>query len=222
MSQQFKWHLLDSHEAEQAYQVHLDAIAGQAIGLVRSDDLPHFIAHTGAAGAIIGCFAADGKMVAYGVLGTNSATASHMAKLLHVKTADLERFAILDGAASLSEWRGYGLHRELIQLRLDLAITMGRSLIGATVSPDNILSLRGLLAAQFQIRDFATLYGGLPRLVMQRDMTTVESSWALVRLVDVSDQAAHQAALAQGLIGYACSQTDNQDWQLHYGHAVEI
>jgi hypothetical protein len=217
MREQFNWRWLQCHEAELAYRVHAEAIVDQSFGLVRPDDLSHFIAHTGTSGAIIGCFTLKGMMVAYGVLGTNSATHSHLASLLSIEQKDRGRFAILDGVAALPNWRGNGLHRESIRLRRVQALSLGRNLIGATVAPDNILSLRGLLAEQFRVREFAMLYGGMTRLILECDVSVVESQWIHVRSVDLNNQIAHTAALSQGLIGYACSQTDSQIWQLHYG-----
>ncbi|MFZ6648524.1 hypothetical protein ACO0LO_22570 [Undibacterium sp. TJN25] len=218
----FSWRMLQPHEAQAAHCIHLAAIADQAFGLVRPDELPHFIAHTGAAGAIVGCFAeVDGneQMLAYGVLGTDSSTSSHMAELLCVAPADRARFAILDGVAALPDWRGYGLHRASIQARLDHARTVGRSLIGATVSPENIASLRGLLESRFLVTNFAMLYGGLARLVLKRDLNDAMPAWSLEQKIDTNDRAANQAALAVGQTAYACSQSGNR-WQLHYGYPV--
>ncbi|MES2072174.1 MAG: hypothetical protein V4488_17595 [Pseudomonadota bacterium] len=216
--QPFSWRKLQPHEAALAHRVHLEAIADQAVGLVRPDQPDHFTAHTGQAGAIVGCFGQAGKMVAYGVLGTASATSAHMAALLGIAPADKARFAILDGVACLPEYRGYGLHRGSIQARLDQASELGRSLIGATVSPDNIVSLRGLLEAQFAVRNFAMLYGGLARLILLRDTRIVDPAWSLEKKIGAGNRAAHQAALAMGLSAYACSQTASGAWQLHYGY----
>ncbi|WP_394779723.1 hypothetical protein [Undibacterium sp.] len=225
----FSWRMLHTHEAPAAHRIHLAAIADQAFGLVRPDELPHFIAHTGDAGAIVGCFTdLDGaeQMLAYGVLGMNSSTTSHMAELLCIAPADKPRFAILDGVAALPGWRGHGLHRASIQARLDHAGTVGRSLIGATVSPENIASLRGLLESGFRVTNFAMLYGGLARLVLKKDLNDTAPGWSLEQKIDTTDRAANQAALAIGQTAYACSQMGSsvgghsERWQLHYGYLV--
>ncbi|GGC78397.1 hypothetical protein [Undibacterium terreum] len=225
---QFNWRRLQASEAGFAHHVHLQAIADQDYGLVRPDELPHFIAHTSDAGAIIGCFydkkAVDNtghgmaEMIAYGVLGMNSATSTHMAQLLNIPDSVRKQFAILDGVACLPDWRGYGLHRESIQARLEYARTAHRTLIGATVSPENIVSLRGLLEAEFVVSTFAMLYGGLVRFILKKNLEAPQLCWSLEKKVDASDRTAHQEALALGLSAYACSQTSGGSWQLHYGY----
>ncbi len=228
---QFSWRRLQASEAGLAHGVHLLAIADQAFGLVRPDELPHFVAHTdagGQAGVIIGCFChaaaitagLAGKMVAYGVLGMNSATSAHMADLLNVPPSANGRFAILDGVACLPAWRGYGLHRDSIQARLTHAHSLGRTLIGATVSPENTVSLRGLMEAGFLVTNFAMMYGGLARFILQKNLELPAAAWSLEQKIDTCNRSAHQAALALGLSAFACGQAGSGNWQLHYGYRI--
>jgi hypothetical protein len=217
---QLHWRQLQPDEAEAAFRLHLEAIANQAPGLVRPDDITHFVGHTNDAGRILACFTPHNQMVAYGVLGLASTTVSHMAELLHVGADARQRFAILDGVASLEEWRGLGLHRASIQHRVEAARSCGRNLIGATVAPGNGASLRGLLDCGFTVRGFAELYGGLPRLLMLRDLAQPVDAWEEYATVALSDQAGHCQALDQGWQGYAGVELEAGAWFVRYGIPV--
>jgi hypothetical protein len=215
-----QWRMVREDEVQTVLAVHLEALAGMESGLVRPDSLEHFACHISKDGVIIGAFVNRAGMVAYGVLGMRSETADHMADILQVDAADRSRFCILDGAASLPAWRGNRLHRDLIRERVKAADTLGRTLLGATVSPSNMTSMRGLLESQFEIRTYGLLYGGLPRLVMQRDLRNENRRWVLQHKVLSTDAVAHQAALAEGLNGFACEEDAQGKWLIHYGYAV--
>lgn len=214
------WRTVETHEAQAVHAVHLEALAGMEPGLVRPDTLDHFVAHTGRLGMILGGFAEGAGLVAYGVLGISSGTAAHMAQVLRIGDADLHRFGILDGAASLPAWRGQHLHRELIRARLEHAAQAGCTLIGATVAPGNIPSLRGLLHMHFHVETFAMLYGGLPRLVLARDVLAPIPSWKLEHKVPSTDIRGHEYALAEGLKGFDCVEGEDGAWLVHYGRAA--
>lgn len=201
-------------DAARIHALHLSVLARTPAGMMRADSLAHFDAHAGPAGRILGCFLDDGTLAAYGVLGLDSPTVHHLAALLGT---DPLRFAVLDGAAALPEWRGHGLHRHAIGQRIAHARALGRMAIGATVAPANVRSVRGLLAAGLQVRRFAMLYGGLARLVLLRDLECGDPPRHAELSVAVADHAAHGAALAAGLAGYACRQGPCGQWLVDYG-----
>lgn len=213
----FFWRTLVPTEANLAYQLHLTANADTPPGLVRADNLAHFVANIQDQGRIQGCFVDDKKMVAYGILGIDHANNRKIAELLALSDADLPNFASLDGAAALAQWRGKRLHSESIQARLTMAREQHRRYIGATVSPDNINSLRGLLEAGFYIKNFAFLYGGLARLVMLLDLDAPQLSWTLTDAVATSELTGHQTAIAKGMHGFSLIETSRGACQVLYG-----
>jgi hypothetical protein len=164
----------------------------------------------------LGCFIGD-QLVAYGVLGIQSGTVAHLASLLALAPDDRRRACVLDGAASLPPWRGHNLHRAAIDARGELARALGRTLMLATVAPENMRSLRGLLLQGYTVHGYATVYGGLPRLLMARDLLRPQSEWQAARQVLAADHAGHQCALAEGLRGYGCQQDANKAWHIMYG-----
>jgi hypothetical protein len=216
----FNWRTIRSDEAELVHALHRSVSAELVSGLLRPDDLDHFRRHTGAEGLTVGCFVDDVGIVAYGVLGIASDTACRMAEMLGIGAADRARFCILDGAASIAAWRGNGLHRELIRTRLEHANQAGRSLVGASVAPGNMTSMRGLLENGFHVCGFSVMYGGLARLIVKKDLRVAQPRWVLAHRVTATDVDAHRLALAEGLIGFSCSETGDGKWQVHYGYAA--
>jgi hypothetical protein len=203
-----------TQDAVAVHALHREVLARTPAGMVRPDPLCHFEAHAGEAGQTLGCYAADGSLAGYGILGLRSRTVDHLADMLG---ADAATLCVLDGAAALPEWRGYGIHRLAIAQRLALARSLKRALVAATVAPENVRSMRGLLDAGLRIRRFATLYGGLPRLVLQGDLARSRPTPTPELSVPVRDLAAHRNALDAGLTGCGCRKEVSGDaWLVDY------
>lgn len=201
------------------HDLHATVNATTPPGMVRLDDRCHFERHVEERGLILGCFV-DGELVAYGVLGLDSPTVDHMAHLLHLTESERERLCVLDGAATLPQWRGHHLHCRCIEERMALGRQLGRTLVAATVAPENLRSLRGLLKEGLVVRRYAQLYGGLARLVLQRDLLAAPQRRATRMQVEAGDHEGHQRALADGLQGYQLVQDSHgkaQRWLLEYG-----
>jgi GNAT superfamily N-acetyltransferase len=214
---QIQWRLIRPEEAPMVHALHLEAITGMDPGLVRADELDHFVRHTGEHGMIIGGFANACDLVSYGVLGISSDIVNHLAHILDLDIQDRGRFGSLDGAAALHAWRGRRLHRELIAARLEHARARGITLIGVTVAPGNIASLRGLMSQNFQIRKFAVLYEGCARLVLTHDALAPAPRWSHQVAVAATDLIGHQFAMMEGLNGYGFSVGSAGEILVHYG-----
>ena len=213
---QLGWRLMRADEASQVFRLHRTVLELVPHGMVRPDELDHFEQHAETLGRILCCHA-DGELVAYGVLGMDSHTVDHMAELLDAGEADRARLCVLDGAASLPEWRGRRLHCAAIEERIALGASLGRTLVSATVAPENMRSLRGLMLEGFIIQRYAIVYGGLARLVMQKDVAQPAPSWIKHRSVAPDDHQGHRDAIAAALSGYACWQDDDKRWHVDYG-----
>ncbi|MDO8300709.1 hypothetical protein [Lacisediminimonas sp.] len=210
-----EWRSLLPHEAGIAHQLHLRAIRSMDSKLVRQDGLDQFVDHVGRLGHTVGCFAPGQQMVAYGVLSLCSDTVTQMAQLLAVPQQDLDRFAVLDGAAVAPEWRDRQLHHSLIRERMALAQACQRSLLAVTAAPNNTPSLRALLGEGFSIAAFAFVYGGSARLVLTRDLRVRLLPAASGRNVELDDFSGHESALAAGLRGVRYDERDGRP-SLHY------
>jgi hypothetical protein len=212
----FTWRTMRADEAVAIHALHAHVASLTPAGMVRPDRLDHFEKHVAECGRILGCFA-DGDLVAYGVLGLDSPTVDHMAQLLGLDAAARARLCVLDGAASLPEWRGRRLHCAGIEERMALGQELGRTLVSATVAPENMRSLRGLLNEGFAVRRYAVVYGGLARLVVLRDLLASAPRSGDVRLqVEAGDHQGHQRALDEGLVGFHCWQDAAQRWFVDY------
>jgi hypothetical protein len=85
------------------------------------------------------------------------------------------------------------------------------------VAPENMRSLRGLLKEGFTVRRYAIVYGGLARLVVQRDLLLPVPQPVEAKVhVAAADHEGHQRALAEGLQGYHCWQDAAQQWFVDY------
>jgi GNAT superfamily N-acetyltransferase len=186
-------------------------------GMVRPDPLSHFENHIERDGVTLGCFLDSGQLVGYGVLGIDSPMARHLAALLG---ADAARFALLDGAAVLDEWRGSGVHQGAIEQRIAHAATAGRSLIGATVSPHNLRAMHSMFRAGFTIDACGLLYGGLERLLVRRDTLAPGPRFEPVVTVEAMNYPGHRAALADHLTGYAMQRDAGANWSVSYGRPL--
>jgi hypothetical protein len=207
-----RWRLAD--DPAPVHALHRTVLALTPPGMVRPDALGHFESHMGDKGHTLGCYLDDGSLVAYGVVGLCSDNVLRLAELLQV---GVEGFCMLDGAGSLPEWRGYGLHLSVIDERIRFARELGRSAIGTTVSPENIRSMRGLFHAGMEVHAFALMFGGLARLLLKRELAPGKRSWRHALSVAVADHQGHEAALAAGLRGYACRQDGEGKWHIAYG-----
>lgn len=210
------WRALAAHEAAQAHALHARVAAALAPGTVRPDSLAHFEAHIARRGRILGAFA-NGELVAYGVLGLDPGGVAHMGALIGARQGELARLCLFDGAAALPRWRGQHLHRAVIAARAALAATLGRTLLLATVAPNNLPSLRGLLGEGFAIRGCALVYGGLERLLVLRDLERAAPAWRAMRRVRADDYGAHRAALADGLFGFGYAEDEAGGGCVVYG-----
>lgn len=213
------WRLMRQDEAPLVHRLHRTVLAHVPPGMVRQDELGHFERHAAAQGRILCCYA-DGDLVAYGVLGMDSHAVDHMAELLGAGPAGRARMCVLDGAASLPEWRGRRLHCAAIEERIALGRELGRTLVAATVAPENMRSLRGLLLEGFSVRGYAIVYGGLARLLVQRDLLLPAAEWRAHRRVAHGDHEGHRRALAEGLHGFHCWQDEHERWFVEYGLAL--
>ncbi|NRR34056.1 hypothetical protein HSX11_28155 [Oxalobacteraceae bacterium] len=214
-----RWRTLRAGEAASVHALHQAVLAGTPSGMVRPDPLSHFERHIADHGCILGCFA-DEDLVAYGVLGVRSPTAHHLAELLELSPADAARTCVLDGAATRPAWRGLSLHVTLIAERLALAHSMGLTMVTATVAPENMRSLRGLLRENFSIHGYALVYGGLPRLLVRHDTAAPLPRWETVLSVPPADHAGHLKALAQGLRGFDSRKDEENRWFIDYGRPL--
>jgi hypothetical protein len=140
-----------------------------------------------------------------------------MGELLNIDPKHQMRLCLLDGAACELGSRGCGLHTQAITLRIVMARQLGKNLVAATVSPTNLISLRGLFRQGFIIQKYAEVYGGLPRLLLVRDLQTQSHAWQHILVVANTDFQGHCAALQLGLSGYGCIQDHDHSWLISYG-----
>lgn len=210
------WRTTDDVDAVHA--LHLASLSTEPPLKVRSDKRAHFEAHQGEGGWTIACFVGTGRMVAYGLLALQLPSVPMMAAILGIDPA---RLCSIDGMGVHPGWRGRRLHQSAIELRLEHGASLGLTEVAATVAPQNVHSLRGMLQVGFEARRLAYLYGGQARFLVHRltapACSTLHPTPRNIELsVAVTDVAGHEAALATGLVGHDCRQTSQGVWLVDY------
>lgn len=115
---------------------------------------------------ILGVFDND-TLAAYGSVGFLGDSPDNLGRDLGLEGEELLRCAVLDTIVVDSKYRGLGLQRELIRCCVDYALEkMPGCKVLATVSPENIYSLRNVQAEGFVILDKKEKYGGKERYIL--------------------------------------------------------
>ncbi len=92
----------------------------------------------------------------------------HLGFDIRLNPEEFSRVAYMDSAAVLPEYRGRGLQRKMIEFAEQSGRLGNYRYLLATVSPDNLYSLRNLKALGYETVCRCVKYGGLDRYVMQK------------------------------------------------------
>ena len=146
-----------------ALALHLECTQGLTNELVRKESLESMQALLGR-GSIIGLFDLQ-KLVAYGVLLLDLLDNERLPA--HIATDSQRPQAVLSGVTVSPTWRGHGLQRRLIMLRV--AMAPANALLSSTAAPANWYSWNNLLDCGFHVRAITQCYGGHTRYLMVQE-----------------------------------------------------
>jgi GNAT superfamily N-acetyltransferase len=124
----------------------------------------------GEKGFIAGLFNETGELIGYGALTLPGSNEPNLGDRLGLPQNERDRVAYLASAMLRADWRGLGLHRELIRLRLILAEKLGRRHALAATWPGNHFSWGNLAEHGLLGRKLVQVGEGLLRLVAHRDL----------------------------------------------------
>lgn len=101
------------------------------------------------------------------------------------------------------QWRGHGLQRLLVSMRVMLAVGLGRPHLLTRVAVINHVSLANMFATDFVLRRIIVMHGTRLRYVLHRDLAAAPMAWdaAAAVAVPLADTDRQRAALANGLCG---------------------
>lgn len=117
---------------------------------------------------VLGVYDKD-RLVAYGSIGFLGDSSHNLGWDLGWPREKVHRCAVLDTIVVDIEYRGLGLQRELIRRCVEYATEKKPGcIVLATVSPDNIYSLRNVQAEGFEIFARKEKYGGKERYILGR------------------------------------------------------
>ncbi len=203
----------DGIALEMLHQHVLDALEDSDLFWVEMEPMEMFAKYGNGRGAIIGAF--DGNhLVGYGALCLPGADgpvrgADHLLPL-----SDLPRVAHLSSAMVLPAYRGRGLHRWLLQRRIEIAVGLGRRHLVSTAAPKNHCSWGNMVRAGLAIKRLITVGDGLLRCLIHRDLDSqVHFDAEALVICDCTDIEHQRALLADGYWG--CGKGRYADGRVH-------
>lgn len=212
--------LLDESDAQAAFAVHSAATTGLSGDIVRKDSL-NFIREQINDGFVVGGFTEKKSLVAYAALTASNIAIHNIADLLQLKLEIRKRFCLLDGVAVHPDWQLRGLHHALIAERLCYARDLGKDIIGVTVSPRNLKSLKSLIDMGFLVVQATFLYGGYERLVLTRNPgNSLDTEYICIKPVDIERFDEIVEAIGSGFCGFELSWDEQGKVFMNFGSRI--
>lgn len=209
--------LLLESDAEAAFAVHCAATCHLQNDIVRKESLK-FIRDQINDGFVIGGFAADGQLVAYAALSVDNSATSKISDLLELDPANRRKLCMLDGVAVQPAWQSRGIHHALIAERLCYARDLGKDIVGATVSPRNLKSIKNLLTSGFLVIQATLLYGGHERLILVRHLGShAGTGYYRTKTIALNRFDESIEAIRSGLCGFELAWDEQGQAFMHYG-----
>jgi len=213
--------LLLEADADAAFAVHCAATCQLQNDIVRRESL-EFIRDQINYGFVIGGFSADGQLVAYAALAVENSATSKISDLLKLDTESRKNFCLLDGVAVHPAWQSRGMHHALITERLCYARDLGKDIVGVTVSPSNLKSLKNLLASGFLVIQATFLYGGHERLILVRHLGyRAGTRYHRTKTVALKRFDESLEAIRSGLCGFELAWDEQGQAFMHYGTSLQ-
>lgn len=193
--------------------------------ILRPDERDFMALHLDRRGRTFGAFI-DGRLISYAALSLPGPDPDNLGRDIALPPDQILRVSHHEGSGVHPDIRGSNLHITLNTLRCQLASAAGYHHLMGTVSTQNPYSLRNHLTAGMVVRDIVIKYGGMPRLIIHRDLrqtggvsTTGQSARERCRLNDIDR---HRALLAAGLCGVAVSRDADGTFVLEYSPDAPI
>jgi GNAT superfamily N-acetyltransferase len=168
-----------------------------------ADDPPEFFARHLVAPNLIGGIERQGRLVAFGVLGFAVPPPQNFGAHLGFAAPRLATVGQLDGAVVDPEFRSAGLHARLVRWRIRQAMARHCTDVLSTAAPRNLASWRNMVRHGMHAVALRFLFGGLPRLVLHRDLVHPRVPDGAATYVCPLDEEALAAEFARGRIGIA-------------------
>jgi GNAT superfamily N-acetyltransferase len=214
--------LLVESDAQAAFAIHSAATTRLSSDIVRQDSL-HFIREQINDGFVVGGFTENKALVAYATLTVSNIAIHKIADLLQLELESRKRFCLLDGVAVHPDWQLRGLHHALIAERLCYARDLGKDIVGVTVSPRNLKSLKSLIDTGFLVVQATLLYGGYERLVLTRNLgNSLGTGYTCVKTVNIERFDECVEAIQSGFCGFKLSWDEQGKVFMNFGSRIYI
>jgi hypothetical protein len=168
-----------------------------------ADDPPEFFARHLSRPNLIGGIERQGRLVAFGVLAFAVPAAQNFGTHLAFAPPRLATVGQLVGAVVDPDFRSAGLHARLVRWRIGEAIARQCRDVLSTAAPLNVASWRNMVRYGMHAVALRTLFGGLQRLLLHRDLLHPRVPDRAAARICPLEAEALTAEFAQGRIGVA-------------------
>lgn len=127
------------------------------------------LAESLAADVCIGAYV-NGRLIAFTLIVTNPCSPRNLGYYLDYSRERRGKCVTYDTTFVHPSYTGYGLQKAFLSVKEAIAVGFGASEALATVSPDNTVSLKNLIAGGFEIAGEKSMYGELCRYIMRKSL----------------------------------------------------
>lgn len=136
-----------------------------------ADDDIYLKKHLEKHGFIVTARTDNGTLAGFFVIKYPAVSENYLGHLLNFSDTQLQQTVYMDSAVVSPKFQGHHLQFRMLQnAEAQLKNQFKHCLCLATVHPDNRFSLNNMLKNGYEIQLTATLYGGLPRYVLLKDL----------------------------------------------------
>ena len=192
----------DGAALEVLHQMVLDTLEHTDLFWVEMEPEEMIATYSGGKGLIIGVF--DGAvLVGYGALCLPGQEGPIRGADLLLPESALPQVAHLSSAMVMPDYRGRGLHRWLLDRRVEIAVGLGRSHLLSTAAPRNHRSWGNMVRAGFAIKHLMVVGDGLLRCLVHRDISvTLRFDADEAETCHYADIDRQRSLLAEGYWGW--------------------
>lgn len=113
----------------------------------------------------------DGSgLIAFTLMVVNRLTSRNLGSSLGYEQPKCLKCVTNDTTFVDQGFKGYGMQRHLLKMKLAVALKLEADEMLATVSPENTVSLSNLLSEGFEIASEKNMYGGFKRYIMKKEI----------------------------------------------------
>lgn len=112
----------------------------------------------------------EGSLIAFTLMVSNRRSPRNLGYQLDYSDDLCQKCVTNDTTFVHPDYKGFGIQRCLLGLKIDIALGLGADEILTTVSPENTISLKNIISEGFEIATKKAMYGGFERYILRRTL----------------------------------------------------